>query len=811
MPKDHASISAGQHIGPYRILAFLGKGGMGEVYLAQDGRLGRKVALKLLPDRFTDDEERVRRFRQEARAASALNHPNIVTIYEIGQADGVHFIATEYIEGETLRSAILNREMPLGETLDVAIQVATGLAAAHQAGILHRDIKPENIMLRPDGYAKILDFGLAKLTQAVGAREAPSVSSLVDTAPGVVMGTVMYLSPEQARNLEVDARTDLFSLGVVLYEMLTRRPPFAGETFMDVIAAILQREPPPLTRYRPEVPSEIQWVVNKALCKDRARRYQTAKELLSDLKEVKEHLDTQARAETVVSPAANGGRVVAAKRATAVQAVPTAKVAKARRTKALNAKGLITVVTRHKRRTLIGLAVLVVALIALVYFGFLRNTTPSTTPASLRKVAILPFRNLRPDAQTDFLSLSLADAIITKLSYVKSLVVRPSSYVGKYRNQDVDPQQAADELNVDTLLVGNYLKDADDLRITAQLFNVKAGEVLWADTINLKYEKLLTVQERVAEQVIKGMQLSLTPAETANLRRDVPQNPQAYEYHLRGIALYYEDDLQKAIAMLEKATELDPNYALSWAYLGSVYTTTSSVYFGGNEDHRKAQAAYERALALNPEQLEARIFNASLLTNLGRVEEAVPLLREALKINPNLAQSHWELAYAYRFAGMVKESISEGERAREIESDLKATNSVFNGYLYDGKYERFIKSLPARTDSAFISFYRGLGYYYLKDRQRAADNFDRAYALNPTLLQTQVGKALSHALAGRNQAGVALLRKTEQMIEERGVSDAEGIYKVAQAYAALGDKASALRVLRRSIEGGFFCYPYFLN
>jgi len=455
-----------------------------------------------------------------------------------------------------------------------------------------------------------------------------------------------------------------------------------------------------------------------------------------------------------------------------------------------------------------GIALFIVAAIGCAYLysgsSWLRGTSGN-------QLAVLPFRNLQPDASTDFLGFSLADAVITKLNYVSSITVRPSAYVDKYRNQQVDPQRVARELQVDKLLTGTYVKEGDDLRINLQLIDVTVNRVLWSESLNLKYEKLLTIQDRVTREVIGRLSLTLTPAESEQVQSRTPRDSLAYEFHLRGVDLYHQDELRTAISMLEQAVDIDPDYALSWSYLGTINETLASLYFGGRDSYYKARQAYDKALALDPTQIEARIFTGAFLTNTGRVEQAVPVLRSVIQTNPNLSQAHWELGYAYRFGGLLRESIAEGERARQIDNVIRANNSVFNGYLYDGQYDKFLQGLPSGESSAFITFYRGLGAYYLKDWKQTAAYFDRAYEMNPSLMPVQAGKALSYALAGENPQGIALLQKTEKMIVESGVSDAEGIYKVAQAFAVLGDKPSALRVLRQSIEGGFFCYPYFVN
>jgi DNA-binding winged helix-turn-helix (wHTH) protein/TolB-like protein/Flp pilus assembly protein TadD len=468
---------------------------------------------------------------------------------------------------------------------------------------------------------------------------------------------------------------------------------------------------------------------------------------------------------------------------------------------------IITRIKRHKVAAALALAILAVAAVV-AYLAFANREAGAGQP---RKLAVLPFRNIKLEAEIDFLGFSLADAVITRLGYVSSLIVRPSSYIDKYRNREIDPRTVAKELNVDTLLVGSFQKEGDDLRITAQLIDVATEKMLWRDTIDLKYDRLMTVQDRVSQQIIKELELSLSSTEAERLERNAPQNATAYELYLRGVDLYSANNFSEAVKKLKKSVEIDPNYDEAWAHLGRAYTAKASFHLGGREDIKEAQNAHERALTLNPDLIEARVFMANLLTDTNRVEQAMPLLKEALKTNPNNAEAHWELGYAYRYAGMLKESIEECEQARRIDPEVKLASSAFNSYLYDGQYEKFIKSLPEK-EIAFIIFYRGLGHLYLKENERARDYFKLAYDLEPQpSLYIQSGRALSYAIEGKRLEGIELLRNTERRILERGVSDAEGIYKVAQAYAVLGDREAALRLLKVSIDQGFFCYPYFVN
>jgi TolB-like protein/Tfp pilus assembly protein PilF len=457
----------------------------------------------------------------------------------------------------------------------------------------------------------------------------------------------------------------------------------------------------------------------------------------------------------------------------------------------------------------LGLLLFVVATTGyFVYQGPSTRKHPSGQP---HRLAVLPFQNLRANAESEFLGFSLADAVITKLGYVRELAVRPSYAVQKYKTQPIDIRRVASELNVDTLLTGTFLREGDDLRIACQLIDVKSENILWKGGFDLKYEKLLTVQESVANHIIKGLELSLPPSEVARLKQDEAISPLAYEYYLRGIALYSTGDFPMAIKMLEKSIELAPAYALAWANLGKSYNANASFQFGGGEQYQKAEMAFERALALQSDQIDARIYMANMFTDTGGVEKAVPLLREALKTNPNQAEIHWELGYAYRFAGMLRESVVESETARRLDPGVKLNSSTLNGYLYLGQYDRFLESLPKANDLALIAFYRGFAHYYQKDWEEAAKHFDHAVELDHSLLQAQIGKAFSLGIRRHERNGVATLREVEMKINQRGVGDPEATYKIAQAYAVLADKASALRVLKHSIDSGFFSYPYFMN
>jgi serine/threonine protein kinase/tetratricopeptide (TPR) repeat protein len=766
----------GRAFAHYRIISLAGAGGMGQVYLAEDVRLGRKVALKILSPDLIGDAGSLRRFEREALAVSALNHPNIVTIYDVGEFEGTHFIAAEFIEGCTLRQKLSVGRIEPDMAVDIAIQIAAALTAAHEVGIVHRDVKPENILVRPDGIAKLVDFGIAKLSLKNRPRQTRTGATGPDsnTGTGMRLGTTQYMSPEQACGLAVDGGTDVFSLGAVLYEMAGGRAPFQGVTDSYVVAEILKTDPPPLNQVVPGMDVELTRIVAKAMCKDREHRHQNAGELLAELKGFREELGFRAKLKTTPLP------------------------------------GLFTALrppgARAWVRRVVFAALAVLVVLALGYGTWKRSV--ASPPARPRSLAVLPFLSIRPDPATEFLGFSLADAVITKLGYVSALTVRPSSAIEKYRNRTIDPRQAGAALNVDSLLTGSYVKEGNDLRITVQLIDVKLLNILWRDTIDIRYSNLLTVDDSVAEKIISGLELGLTPAESAHLRLDKPNGGVSYEAYLRGVDLAAIGDYQNAIIMLEKSADMDPSYALTWAVLGQAYETSASLQFGGRGQYRKALDAYQHALRLNPALIEARVNMANLFTDSGRVEEAVPLLRSALENNRNSADAHWELGYAYRFAGLLEDSVRECERAREIDPSVKMASSAINSYFYLGQYGKFLRSLP-NGSAPYIVFYRGFGEYYQRDYALAKEHFDIAFEGDPALLQAEVGKAFADAIANDRHTGLRLLRQTEAGIDEHGVTDAEGIYKVAQAYAALGDTRSALRMFKRTVDGGFFCYPYF--
>jgi serine/threonine protein kinase/tetratricopeptide (TPR) repeat protein len=624
-------IEEGAFVSHYKIHSRIGAGGMGEVYLATDTLLDRKVALKILPADVASDPHRVRRFLQEAKAASALNHPHIITIHEVGESDSTYFIATEFIDGTTLRTLIRRNPLPLERVIEIAIQTASALTAAHEVNIIHRDIKPENIMLRGDGYLKVLDFGLAKLLQQ--SSPDPEALTLANTADGIVLGTLSYMSPEQARGTDVDARTDIWSLGVVLYEMLTGRQPFEGTTMSDVLASVLDHEPAPVMRYAPTVPADLERIIRKTLAKDPEERYQTAKDLLIDLKELKHELERQKAGSEVRSS------LIAAD----------------------------SVGPRFSgRRVLMSAIVLLLVLGGLTYV--LRNRLWPTTPVSTEPVtlAILPFLSLSAVEETGFLTTGLPDAVITRLANVRQIRVRPTSAILKYEGQKVNAQAVGRELECDYVVLGTLQKVGEHLQVNVQLVRTSDNASLWGQQFDKERADLLSLQDAVAAQIADALRIKMTAAEQSRVYRRYTDNVAAYELYLRGrskLARYTKDETLAAVKAFEDALRLDANYALAYAGLAEA-SAQMRIRFADQDDVKvwddRSKEAANRALGLDENLAEAHQALAAVYRSSDfNWEQTILESDRALSLNPNLEQPHFYRAAAFYHLGLIEKVESE--------------------------------------------------------------------------------------------------------------------------------------------------------
>ncbi len=629
----------GQSIGHYRIESLLGMGGMGEVYLARDERLGRKVALKLLPEHLTADETQLSRFKSEARAASALNHPNILTVYEIGAEGNRQFIATEFIEGMTLRASLACGRMNLHAALEIAVQVASALAAAHETGVVHRDIKPENIMLRPDGYAKVLDFGIAKLTEQRPAFYHYEVrtTAALQTRPGLVLGTGRYMSPEQTRGQKVDARSDIWSLGVVLYEVVGGIPPFPGETPSDCIASILTTEPPPLSGVLSDVPLKLESILQKALRKNSDERYQTINEMLADLRNLKGELEaegsspqTKARAESIVSK-----------------------------------------IKRHKRGMLLTL-VAILAAAAFAYSFFFVAPAPSPNEKS---IAVLPFENRSEDKSNAYFTDGVQDEILTRLSKIRDLKVISRTSTQRYKNTSQNLSQIANQLGVANLLEGSVQKTNDQVRVNVQLIRAADDSHLWAETFDRRLTDIFSVESEVAKAIADQLRAHLSGREEQVIAARPTDNAEAYDAYLRGLAYTLKTGNSPANALgaqkyLREAVRLDPKFALSWALLSYVdalgyLTLTLQPTVALREEARQAA---ETALILQPNLGEALLakgyYHYACLKDYDTAERYFEQARQFLPNSSTIPQS---LAYVARRRGQWDRSESYFNEAERLD------------------------------------------------------------------------------------------------------------------------------------------------
>jgi eukaryotic-like serine/threonine-protein kinase len=824
---DQTSSLVGVTFSHYRIESLLGVGGMGEVYLAEDTSLGRKMALKLLPKFFTTDTERLHRFEQEARSASALNHPNILTIYEIGQDDGRHYTATEFVDGETLREHLTNSTMTINEVVDVAIQIASALQAAHQAEIVHRDIKPENIMLRRDRVVKVLDFGLAKLLAGKGDRETgrvgeedptiatspsqPVYSSV--TNPGVVMGTVRYMSPEQARGLEVDARTDIWSLGVVLYEMVTGRAPFAGETPSHVVVSILESQPSAFVADL-DVPPALERIVTKALRKDMAERYQTASDLALDLKSLKQDLDFEARLKRSSRSDRSEGQAAtksderAAVAITSESTAHTVDVAIAR--PASSAEYLVGEIKRHKRGAVFAAAVMILAVTTFVYSFYLKRGGEHLAPSgeAIDSLAVLPFVNETADPNTEYLADGISDSVINSLSRLPKLRVISLNAVLRYRGKQIDPQAVGRDLNVRAVLMGSMTQQGDSLAISTELVDARDNRRLWGEQYNRKRSDILSVQEEIARKISEGLRLRLSGEEKKQLEKRYTQNTEAYflyslgRYHSEKLT---KEGLKKGIEYYEKAIGVDPKYALAYVGLFSAYHDLQGRGFEiPKETWRKREWAALKAVELDDTLSEAHVALAVVkfyrLDRTGGEKEC----QRALELDPNSFEANRRYAIYLSYEARADEALVYAKRANELDQTRSRPGDLGAVYFvarqYDAAIEEYLKAIeksPANANSHFLlgEAYVAKGMYKdgIAELQKAValDNAPERWDRYPML-------AYAYAVSGKRDDALKILAEQKRLAKQRYIAS----YNFAIIYTGLDDKARAFEYLNKAYDEG---------
>ena len=779
------TFAAGTKLGRYEIRSQLGAGGMGEVYLASDTKLQRSVALKILPAEVAADRNRMNRFVQEAKAASALNHPNILTIYEIDESDSLHFIASEFVDGETLRQRMKSGRLSVRDVLDLAIQVGSALSAAHDAGILHRDIKPENIMLRRDGLVKVVDFGLAKL---ISQQESTSLDTEAPTSfrtnPGTVLGTAHYMSPEQARGLELDSRTDVFSLAVVMYEMVAGRLPFEGSRSEEVMASLLnEREAQPLGRYTTEISTELERIISKALRKNRGERYQTIKDMVLDLKSLKEELDFERKLERSTPPKSEAAAVTGEPGAATTNEL-TAQPTINDRSFFLGKKPVIAVI-------------LLVLSVGAAYLYFSRSAA-----RTIDSIAVLPFINASGNNELEYLSDGMTDSLINSLSQLPNLSVKARSSVFHYKGKDLDPQKLAADLSVQAILSGRVVQRGDDLTLYLSL-DGRDGNHIWGEQYHRKSADLISLQTEIAREVSRKLQKRLSGADEQRLTKRYPANPEAYQLYLKG--RYYllksaESDLLTGISYFQKAIEIDPSYALAYVGLADAYRSPS-LEIRPTEGLPKAKAAALKAIELDDTLAEGHaVLGWVIFWYDWDWSSAQSQFKRALELDENNADAHSYYANLLSNTGRHAEALTEGKRARELEplnlriNALEGQFLVFAGQV-DAGIDRLQKTLELDPNYYLARNFLAVGYIEKKMFPEAAAEARKAIDVSPI---TYAKSLLAYALAkeGKTAEARAVVEELVRISNQRYVSG----YSIANGFNGLGDRDKALAWLERGFQ-----------
>jgi serine/threonine protein kinase/Flp pilus assembly protein TadD len=755
------SQPVGQAVSHYRILRRIGGGGMGVVYEAEDVKLGRHVALKFLPDELANDPQALERFRREARAASALNHPNICTIHEIDEVDGRAFIAMELLEGQTLRHLIVGRPLETETVLDLGIQIADALETAHSKGIVHRDIKPANIFVTNRGQVKILDFGLAKVTvkaESVGM-SAPTIESGRHlTSPGSTLGTVAYMSPEQVKGKELDARTDLFSFGAVLYEMTTGVLPFRGDTSALIFNAILERPPVSPLRMNPDLSAELERIINKALEKDRDVRYQHAADVKADLKRLKRDAESGKVAASVAAP------------------------------------------SRWSRRTmLIGAVALVfaIAVVAVTTF-YLRGSRG----AQIDSIAVLPFTNVGGDTSTEYLSDGITESLIASLTRVPELKVKSRNSVFRYKGKDVDVQRAGNEMGVSALVSGRLTAHGDNVEVSAELTDVRDNTEMWGQHYSGKSTELIALQQQIAGDIAEKLRSKLSTSERQKVTKQGTQNPEAYELYLKG--LYYwnkqtSSDLATAISYFNQAIAKDPTYA-------QAYSALASAYWAGNGDQRpsevypKSSAAARRAMELDPLlSLAHAVLGDNEIEYDWDFAEGEAEFKKALELDPNDATAHHFYAFDIgMIGGREQEALAEINRAHQLDPlSLLITVRIGNVHMWARRYDESIVVCKRLADEnpTFAEVHPCLASAYWAKRMypdviKELKLYGQLYGDKK---QTEFASALEQGFRLGGWKGA--LTKGIEIRQAQRKTDYSSAYKIAQLYADLGNKDQAFKWL----------------
>jgi serine/threonine protein kinase/TolB-like protein len=766
----------GQTVSHYRVLGKLGGGGMGVVYEAEDLKLGRHVALKFIPENLAHDPKSLERFTREARAASLLNHPNICTIHGIEDNDGHPFIVMEKLEGESLKQAISGVAMPTEKVLDISIQVADALAASHAKGIVHRDIKPANIFLCPSGQVKVLDFGLAKLLHNVGTDSDGMAAENSLTAVGVIPGTAVYMSPEQARSEEIDFRTDLFSFGVVMYEMSTGKKPFSGKNSLMTLDAVLHDKPVPPGQLNPKVPVELEGIIGKAMEKDRKQRYQSATQMKSDLQQLKRENES--------------GQVKSG--------LHSAKLRVASQTFGRTS-------SRWQLWLLLGLAAVLVTVLGAVGAYWLNHRSQASTEQK-NAIAVLPLQNMNGDFAVDYLRFALADELTSVLTYSRSLEVRPSSVTRRYVALDLDPHKAGQELHVGRLLTGHFMRQGEQLSVTLEAIDVPTDRLLWQGTVTAPVNDLISLQNQLSTQVQQGLLPALGVAGGALSSASRPKSQEAYDLYLHALALPHDPGPNKdAIAVLEHVVGEDSSYAPAWEALGLRYYYDSLYGGGGEPMFQRSNSAYERALSLDPNRIAAASYLITNRVERGDLGRAYDAATDLVRRRPQSADAHFALSYVLRYAGMLEQATQECNTARSLDPGDYNFRSCAWAYLELGKTDKATDFVHLDAGSEFAAWVTP--YVYL-----AGGNVAQA---------RESAKSVAKAPAYHRDLMVACTQAQppadlERIVREAEASvmtepDPEAWYHVGALMAYCGQKDAALRLLKAAVQQNYCAYSALLE
>jgi len=767
----------GQTVSHYRILGKLGGGGMGVVYEAEDLKLGRHVALKFIPENLVGDAKSLERFEREARAASLLNHPNICTIHGIEDNHGHPFIVMEKLEGESLKQSIGGQAMPTDRVLDISLQVADALAASHAKGIVHRDIKPANIFLTPGGQVKVLDFGLAKLLHNIGTDSDGGTTDDSLTAVGVIPGTAVYMSPEQARSDDIDFRSDLFSFGVVMYEMSTGKKPFTGKNSLMTLDSVLHAKPVPPGELNPKMPVELEGIIGKAMEKDRKDRYQSAAQMKADLLQLKRETES--------------GQVKSGFHSARLRVA----------SKTFGSGGT----SRWLFWLLGGTAALLVTVLAAVGAYWVKHRSMANAEVQ-NAIAVLPLQNINGDFAVDYLRFALADELTSVLTYSRSLEVRPTSATRRYVALDLDPRKVAQQLHVGKLLTGHFTRMGDQLSVTLEAIDASNNRLLWQTTVSAPVNDLIALQSQLSTQVQQGLLPVLGGAGGAYNTASRPKSQEAYDLFLHSLALPHDPQPNKdAIAVLEHVVGVDQGYAPAWEALGQRYYFDSYYGGGGEQMFQRSNAAYERALSLDPNRVAAA---SNLITNRverGELGRAYDAATDLVRRRPQSGDAHFALSYVLRYAGMQEQATKECNQARSLDPGNFNFRSCAWAFLQLGKTDQAMDFVHLDAGSEWAAW--ATPYIYL-----AAGNLTQARESAKSVAKSafyhrELLVACTQAQRPTDMERIVREAETSVMTEP----DPEEWYRVGALMSYCGQKDAALRLLKAAVQQNYCAYSALLE